>query len=169
MNRFHNTTFLFLFLLPVFSVAQDYSLCMQVIGSTGKAATRDGMHFTYTVGEAVVTTLTGGVNKMTQGFHQYDVCAVVSTHDVDLVAWNIEVFPNPATDLLTVRFAAEKSNALNLSVFTTLGQAVLTNQKLTQPDGSLLDCSQWQPGIYLLLLSDPATGAAATVRVVKAD
>lgn len=169
MNRFYYTILLSIFWLPVFSVAQDYSLCMQVIGSTGKAATRDGMHFTYTVGESVVLTLTGGVNKMTQGFHQPDVCAVVSTHDVDLAAWNIEVFPNPSTDLLTVRFAAEKSNALNLSVFTTLGQAVLTHQKLTQPDGSQIDCSQWQPGIYLLLLSDPATGAAATVRVVKAD
>lgn len=169
MNRFHYPVLLSLFLLPVFAAAQDYSLCLQVIGSTGKAAVRDGMHFTYTVGEAVTPTLTGGIYKATQGFHQYDVCAVVSTHDVDLAAWNIEVFPNPTTDLLTVRFAAEKSNALNLSVFTTLGQAVLTDQTLTQPDGSLLDCSQWQPGIYLLLLSDPATGAAATVRVVKAD
>ena len=163
MNRFHYTL-LSLLLLPVFSVAQDYSLCMQVIGSTGKAASRDGMHFTYTVGEAVTATLTGGVNKVTQGFHQY-----VSTHDVDLAAWNIEVFPNPATDLLTVRFSAEKSNTLNLSVYTPLGQAVLTDQTLTQPDGSLLDCSQWQPGIYLLLLSDPATGGVATVRVIKAD
>ena len=166
MNRFHYTL-LSLLLLPVFSVAQDYSLCMQVIGSTGKAASRDGMHFTYTVGEAVTATLTGGVNKVTQGFHQYDVCAVVSTHDVDLAAWNIEVFPNPTADLLTVRFSAEKSNTLNLSVYTPLGQAVLTDQTLTQPDGSLLDCSQWQPGIYLLLLSDPATGGAATMQLRK--
>lgn len=165
MNRLHYTA-LTLLLLPVFCAAQNYSLCMQVIGTTGKAASRDGMHFTYTVGEALTTTFTGGIYKATQGFHQPDVCAVVSTHDVDLATWNIEVFPNPTTDLLTVRFDGEKSNALNLSVFTPLGQAVLTHQTLTQPEGSPLDCSRWEPGIYLLLLSDPATGAAATVRVV---
>lgn len=169
MNRLRYTVLIPL-LLPVFGAAQNYSLCMQVIGTTGKAASRDGMHFTYTVGETLTTTLKeSGLYKATQGFHQPDVCAVVSTHDVDLASWNIEVFPNPATDRLTIRFDAEKSNALNLSAFTPLGQAVLTHQTLTQPQGSLLDCSQWQPGIYLLLLSDPATGAAATVRVVKGE
>ena len=161
----HLSAFLFLSFFAFHLPAQ--TLTPRVVASGGGFVSQPGFSLSYTVGEAVTATLTGGVNKVTQGFHQYDVCAVVSTHDVDLAAWNIEVFPNPATDLLTVRFAAEKSNTLNLSVYTPLGQAVLTDQTLTQPDGSLLDCSQWQPGIYLLLLSDPATGGAATVRVIK--
>ncbi|HMX40605.1 MAG TPA: hypothetical protein PKD78_09765, partial [Saprospiraceae bacterium] len=144
MNRLHYSIlslFLSFFLFTHFAAAQQYSQCMQVIGVTGKAAKRDGMHFTYTVGEAFTMTLTGGVNKMTQGFHQPDVCIIVSTDDVDLADWNIEVFPNPATDWLTVRFAADQSHTLRASVFTALGRAVLSDVPLTQPEGSSLDCS----------------------------
>lgn len=166
MNRLHYTFLILLLSLPTLSFSQDYSQCMQAIGTTGKTAKRDGMHFTYTVGEAVTLTLQGGVHTLTQGFHQPDVCVTVSTDDVDLAAWNIEVFPNPATDLLTVKYAADQTRSLRASVYTLLGDVVLTQQPLTQPEGSRLDCSQWAGGLYLLTLTDPESGATATVRVV---
>jgi|GEM_PF-425406 len=170
MNRFTNTTLLVCFFYAIGAAqTKPYDLCIQVVGSTGKATSRHGMHFTYTVGEPVILTRKGGIYTLTQGFHQPDVCAKVSTHNLDLAAWSIEVFPNPTTDFLTVRFDAEKSHALNVSVFNLLGQAIMTDRPLTVPDGSLLSCSDWQPGIYLLQLQDPATNATATVRVVKVN
>lgn len=170
MNRFtHTALFVCFFYAIGFAQTKPYDVCIQVIGATGKATSRDGMHFTYTVGEPVILTRKGGIYTLTQGFHQPDLCVTVSTHDLDLAAWSIEVFPNPAMDFLTVRFDSEKSNALNISVFDLLGQAVITDRPLTDPNGSLLSCSDWQPGIYLLQLQDPATKAVATVRVVKAN
>lgn len=37
---------------------------------------------------------------------------LVSTSDLDLAAWGIEVFPNPTADFLTVRFASDKGHGV---------------------------------------------------------
>lgn len=165
MNRFLSLA-LFLCLLPDISFAQDYESSLQVISAAGKSGTQGGLTFHYTIGEPVITTLSGNTRKVTQGFHQPEF-GVVSTYNPGLSAWNIEVFPNPTADALTVRFSTEKGDALRASVFNLLGQAMLTDQILTQPEGSRLDCAAWQPGVYILQLQDPATSGVASVRFVR--
>lgn len=148
------------------SFAQDYQTCIQVISASGKTGTQGGLTFTYTVGESAITTLSGS-RKLTQGFHQPELCMLVSTDDFDLSAWKVEVFPNPTADVLTVRFSDQNSGALRASVFNLLGQVVLSDQMLTQPDGSRIDCAAWQPGVYILRLQDPATRGIASLRFIR--
>lgn len=157
---------LFLCLLSNLSFAQDYENSIQVVSAAGKTGTQGGLTFHYTVGEPVITTLSGNTRKVTQGFHQPEL-GVVSTYNPGLAAWNIEVFPNPTAEALTVRFSNEKGNTLRASVFNLLGQAILTDRPLTQPEGSRLDCAAWQPGVYILQLQDPATSGVASVRFVR--
>ena len=166
MNRFLSFA-LFLCLFSNRSLAQDYETCIQVISASGKTGTQGGLTFTYTVGEPVITTLSGDTRKLTQGFHQPELCTVVSTKDFDLADWDIEVFPNPTANVLTVRFSNAKGNTLRASVFNLLGQAMLTNRPLTQPEGSRLDCAAWQPGVYILQLQDPSTSGVASVRFIR--
>lgn len=166
MNRFLSLA-LFLCLFSSISFAQDYQTCIQVIASTGKSGTQGGLTFTYTVGEPVITTLTGNSGKLTQGFHQPELCKLVATKDFDLTAWDIEVFPNPTADALTVRFSNEKGSALRASIFNMLGQVMLSDQALTQPGGTRIDCAAWQPGVYFLQLQDPSTLGVASVRFVR--
>ncbi|HRI62017.1 MAG TPA: T9SS type A sorting domain-containing protein [Saprospiraceae bacterium] len=165
MNRFLSLALL-LCLSADISLAQDYQTCIQVISASGKSGTQAGLTFTYTVGEPVITTLSGS-RKLTQGFHQPELCMLVSTNDFDLAAWNVEVFPNPTADVLTIRYSAEKGNNLRASVFNLLGQVMLSDQPLTQPDGSQLDCAAWQPGVYILQLQDPATSGVASMRFIR--
>lgn len=148
-------------------LAQGAENCSQVISAAGKSGTQAGLTFHYTVGEPVITTLSGNTRIVTQGFHQPELCMLVSTHDLDLAAWAIEVFPNPTADFLTVRFAGDKGNNLRASVFNLFGQVMLSDQSLSQPSGSRLDCSAWQPGVYILQLQDPATHSAASVRFIR--
>lgn len=149
------------------SLAQGAETCIQVISSTGLTATQGGLTFSYTVGEPAITTLAGNTRKLTQGFHQPELCKLVSTNNLDLAAWDIEVFPNPTADALTIRFSDEKGAQLRASVFNLLGQVILSDQILTQPDGSRLDLAAWQPGVYILQLQDPATRGVASVRFVR--
>ncbi len=165
MNRFLSLALL-LCLSANISLAQDYETCIQVISASGKTGTQGGLTFTYTVGESVITTLSGS-GKLTQGFHQPELCMLVSTNDFDLVAWNVEVFPNPTADVLTVRYSGEKGGGLRASVFNLLGQVMLSGQILTRPDGSRLDCAAWQPGVYILQLQDPATLGVASMRFIR--
>ena len=166
MNRFLSLALL-LCLYASTSFAQDYENITQVISASGKTGTQGGLTFIYTVGEPVITTISGDMRTLTQGFHQPELCTVVATNDLDLAAWDIKVFPNPTADILTVRFSDEKGSALRANVFNLLGQAMLTDRPLTQPDGSEIDCAAWQPGVYILQLQDPATLGVASVRFIR--
>jgi hypothetical protein len=161
--------FSFFLLSPfAFCAAQDYGLCIQVVASAGKTAAQGNYKIAWTVGEPVVTTLSMGGRTLTQGFHQPDICQSVATKDLDLAAWEIEVFPNPTADFLNIRFSDENgSGALRASVFDVLGRAMLLQQPLDEPSGTSLNCQAWQSGVYFLRLEDAATGAAATVRFVR--
>jgi Secretion system C-terminal sorting domain len=167
MNRFFILFFLLLLCGADISAQKKYELCNSVIGSTGQSSERGNLKFYYTVGEAVIITLKSNTQKLTQGFHQPDHCEFVSTGDLDLVALNIEVYPNPTEDRLSIRYDATKGGALYANVFDLLGRPVLSNHPLDRPDGASIECSAWQAGIYIIQLVDPETQASGTVRVVK--
>lgn len=167
MNRF----VLFLFALPLFACpgfSQGVGLCNQVLSAGGKVFVQQGNNWAWTVGEPVIFTL-GPVSNyiLTQGFHQPDLCQSVSTDETALSDWQIEVFPNPTTDQLHVRFSADKTGALRANVVDLLGRVMISDLPLDTPEDSVLDCSGWLPGVYLLLLQDTATKATTAVRFVR--
>ncbi|MEZ4963833.1 MAG: T9SS type A sorting domain-containing protein [Saprospiraceae bacterium] len=166
MNRSLSLALSLLF-SAAFCSAQGFQNCIEVLSAAGKTATQGGLTFSYTVGEPVITTISGNTRILTQGFHQPELCQVVSTHTPDLADWNIEVFPNPTADFLTIRFSDEKEPALRASVYNLLGEQMLDGALLSQPGGSLLDCSQWQPGVYILQLQAPSSSGMATVRFIR--
>ncbi len=167
MNRFVTVLFV-LFTLSRVASAQNVGLCNQILASAGKISIQQGNVWAWTAGEPVIFTL-GPVSNyiLTQGFHQPDLCQAVSTDETALSDWQIEVFPNPTSDQLHVRFSAEKTGALRATVVDLLGHIVLSNLTLDTPESSTLDCSGWLPGVYVLLLQDADTHATATVRFVR--
>ncbi len=166
MNRF----LLFALSLCAFSCtsfAQGYQNCIQVISASGKTATQGGLTFSYTVGEPVITTLIGNTRIVTQGFHQPELCKAVSTSNPALEAWNIEVFPNPTASHLTIRYTENGGRALHATVYNLFGQVIIDDYILNRPEGVSLDCSNWQSGVYILQLTDPATLSSGSVRFVR--
>ena len=166
MNRF----LLFALSLCAFchiSSAQGYQNCIQVISASGKTATQGGLTFSYTVGEPVITTLIGNTRIVTQGFHQPELCKAVSTSNPALEAWNIEVFPNPTASRLTIRYTENRGRDLHATVYNLFGQVLVDDYILDRPEGVSLDCSDWQPGVYILQLKDPASPASGSVRFVR--
>jgi hypothetical protein len=166
MSRLLLTTALW-HLALCFSAAQDARLFNQVVASTGNVAVQQGLNYAYTVGEVVIFTGSVGDFTLTQGFHQPEQTKIVSVDQPELADWNIEVFPNPVTDRLTVRFSTEKGSALRVNVLDLLGKVILDAHPLSEPTGSFIDCSLWQPGVYFLQLLDPQSRAHATVRIVR--
>jgi len=166
MNRFILTTFLWLGAFYTAS-AQNATLFNQVIGATGHIAVQQGLIYTYTVGEAVIVTLGSDNRILTQGFHQPEHTRIVSVGDPDFTGWDIQVFPNPVSEELTIRYSSEKGTALTATVVDLVGKVVLHNQPLSEPTGSTLDCRSWQPGVYFLILHDPVGRGSSTVRIIR--
>lgn len=166
MNRF----VLLLALLCTYgynAIAQDIFLCRQVISSSGKTATRDGLTFMYTVGEPVIFTGLAPDYIVTQGFHQPEVCTMHPVGTLDLDLWGLEVFPNPTTDYLTVRYSPLMDGDLRISVFDVSGRPILFNSPVAQASGSNIDCTHWQAGVYFIRFEEARTRAYATTRIIK--
>ena len=166
MNRLLLTAMLWHAVLS-FGAAQGATLFSQVVGSTGHVGVQQGLQYSYTVGETVIATLSSDNRILTQGFHQPEQTKIVSVGDPDFVDWDIQVFPNPVTDVLTVRVSADKGNALRVTVVDLVGSVILQEEILAEPDGSQVDCRSWQPGVYFIVLRDPAGRGMASTRVVK--
>lgn len=149
--------------------AQDLSLCHQVVGTTGKAVTESGLNFQYTVGEPIIATFKKqGVNiVLTQGFNQPDVCLPVTSTQPELWSgWDIQVYPNPASDWLTVQFTSPSSQTLQCNIFGPDGKVVVSDVTAS-PTGVQIDVSALSSGLYYLQLNDPVSGASGSVRFVK--
>ena len=147
--------------------SQNYSLCQQVIAAAGKSGQMGNRYYSYTIGEPFITTLSSAGNKLTQGFHQPELCKLVSTQSLELEKWQIEVFPNPTQDFLNIRFAPRADERLYARVYDLLGRPILQQIILDQPDGTQLDCSNWQAGVYFLQLSTVNGSASAVHRFVR--
>lgn len=155
------------FFFPILCYGQGYGLCMQVVANTGGSGTQGNYSVSWTVGELVTATLTGTDHKVTQGFHQPDVCTPVSTWNPDLESLGIEIFPNPCTSFLSIRYTDSGNSSLGLEIFDVLGHRVQQPMRLDLPEGTLIDASAWQPGIYFLQIKDNFSNSTATLRVVR--
>ncbi len=167
MNRSLHLIFLLGFLSISHYLSAQIGICNQVIASAGKATVQGGRTYAYTIGEPFIFTLTATSKIITQGFHQPDLCLPVLTNDLDINAWELEIYPNPASNLIHIRYSNEQKGLLSAQVFDLLGRPVMQNIALDQPDDSTLDCSNWQAGVYLIRLQDTRTRSAATVRVIR--
>ena len=166
MSRLLLTTLLWNAALML-GTAQDAKLFNQVVGSAGASGAQQGLTYSYTVGEVVISRISSGDRVLTQGFHQPEHTRIVTVGDPVFADWNIEVFPNPVSDVLTVRFSEQKGPFLSGMVVDLAGRIIRANVILNEPSGSSIDCSNWQAGVYFLVLRDPESRGAATSRIVR--
>lgn len=167
MNRFLFISF-FAFLCSETTFGQDYSLCSQVIGSAGNYVVTPNQRWSFTVGEVAIQTLTDTMLQVTvtQGFHQPELCTVVSTGSPEIDRLQIQVYPNPASTYWQIDCTQPDNAGLHLTVLNTLGQTRAT-ERIAKDGTTRIDCSGWQPGIYLLLVTDPVSKATGTLRLLK--
>lgn len=121
-----------------------------VVGNNGRfaqhAATGTSLH--YTLGEIMVARFANGGAQLTQGYHQvlYQITPVEETPYPD---WQLHIFPNPTTGLITIRTA----QTLDGHLFDATGREIL---RLSPTEGDThADLSRLPAGHYVLRLSEP--------------
>ncbi len=90
--------------------------------------------------------------------------AVVTSSVNEIAPTNAQLFPNPASDLLTVKWSTEVSNELSYIVVSVDGRTVL-NGSLTR-DVNSIEVANLSPGFYLLQVRN-ANGSMETKPFVK--
>jgi len=102
----------------------------EAISSTGSDASGSGGSASYTVGQIVYTTNTGTNGSVAQGIQQAYEISIVNgidnTKDINLAC---KVFPNPTTDILTLKVESFDNRNLSYQLFDISG-TLIESQKI---------------------------------------
>ncbi len=183
-----------LYLLAATSLAAQ-NLRPDVLSGGGQslADASGSARLSFTIGETAIQTIAVSNDNMVcaQGFHSRAIGSssldnpgsavaepnrnpqgllpTTATEGLDVAAWGLKVYPNPATQALVVEYSATDTNpTLDISLWDVHGRLVLDASRLLNGDTRRLDIQHIQVGIYLLrvLCSD---GRVGVVRILKAE
>ncbi|MEL6835516.1 MAG: T9SS type A sorting domain-containing protein [Bacteroidota bacterium] len=131
--------------------AQDLQRCRQYIGTAGSSSFLATNYISYSVGEAVIGTLSSPSTTITQGFQQPELCVVVS---VDVVEagddWSIRVFPNPTQQQLNLQWRGTGSIPDHRISIVDSSNRSLYLSDLTNLSTSQINLLPWPSGTYYL-------------------
>lgn len=105
---------------PLFS----QHLSHQVMVSAGNTVITDGYSLSQSAGEAAVTILTQDF-VLTQGFQQP---GIIFTDIVQPPGNGLEVYPNPVSDKLMIKFFGDVARDYNIEIMTITGNALISDE-----------------------------------------
>lgn len=160
---------LFILLLASTCLAAQITLEREVVGSLGQSFANGELQLSATVGEAVVTTLSGDGILLTQGFHQAEREDVTSVQIVPDILSDLAVYPNPATDHFWVRATTPAAQSLRFEVMDVTGRAFssLTRQLPAGTETRVsFTAADWPAGLYLIRLIAENGALAGSARLI---
>ncbi len=158
--------YLFLILVLTASVSVKAQQ-LEVVAASGDFYKNSSGSLSWTLGEAAIETLSESNYILTQGFQQSKI-TVTSVNELPGLDFTISVFPNPASDFLTVK--VEKNDGftgLMYHLYDINGKLLL----LKQPEGNetTISLSNFNPSIYFLevIQAKDSTDAKYCVSIFK--
>ena len=150
-------------LLLAFTAFSQTAIKKQSIDSGGAVASSGNTAVIYTIGEPVVQEASISNIHISEGFISPDIQAGLDIQDYTNLA-GVKVFPNPATDYITISFSEEAN--YNIAVFDQLGKQIKeinTGQTSTQS----INMQNYSRGIYLVLVKNTVKQQYVSYKVVK--
>ena len=137
---------LFLIAFGVISTANSQSASPELISSGGDSFQNSTYLLDWSIGECVTATLGNGTYILTQGFHQNNYSAVkVEDLRTDI---KLSVYPNPATDFVTIKFSAFQKQNIIMTLTNQTGKVLVRKRIVSETEQ--LDFSSYSCGIYFL-------------------
>lgn len=169
MKNFLQFLFLISFGCSAFIGQGQITLERQVIANAGSFDTAGDISLSWTLGETITETVSGGTLILTQGFQQPDPEEIDpnAVKEIPLEALGIKVFPNPASMEVVIQASKPDELPLGVQLFGMSGQLVLT-QKLIGPN-TTLNVGDLPDGVYILRFLTPDNLPVAPVKLQKAS
>lgn len=129
------------------SPASAQTALPMVVASIGSEAQIGNTNISYTVGEAVITTIAIDSNYLTQGFEQphWLTVGIIEATDDD-----IKIFPNPTPGLVNVHISS--SQTFDAAIYDVLGNLVVKPPNIS--GNAQIDLDGLAPANYVLLLTN---------------
>jgi hypothetical protein len=147
----------------IFSMAVVAGTAQQVIATNGDTKIVEGIEVSWTMGEAIVETLSGNTAILTQGFHQPGF-SVKSVTEPILSELKITLYPNPTRDILSMQFS-QYVEGLQYILYDMTGR-VLEYQWILSTDVRI-SLRHYSKGTYILKVTDTSLQDIQTFKVVR--
>ena len=135
----------------------------EVVSSNGDSKSAAGVEVSWTVGEAVVATLIGSSNTLTQGFHQTKL-TITAVSELLLPGIEIKVFPNPTQDFITIHFSEYVEDS-RYWLYDLRGK--LIENKLINSADTEINMEKYASGQYILKLTNKLRQPIQTFQIIK--
>lgn len=123
------------------------------IPATGGDASGVGGSTSFTVGQMVYTTNTGTNGSVAEGVQQpYEISVVVGIEQAGFSNFYCLVYPNPATDLLTLEIETTDNENLIFQLYDLMGKLLLS-ERVTAIKTSI-SMANLAPSTYFLKVTD---------------
>ncbi len=158
-----------LLFICIASAGYSQSLNLSVISSYGNFGSGTTGNLSSTLGEPMVATFTASSNILTQGFEQPDDAVMTAVPDNSSDQF-ISVYPNPATDRLTIE-GITASGPVELKLADISGR-VMISKYVDGNSGSQevdqLEIKDIKSGVYFLTVAEKNSGKIIrTFRIIK--
>lgn len=155
---------LLIFQLLISGVVLGQSVLPEVMSTAGDHFTSNDAQVSWTIGETVIESLENANNQLTQGFHQTNL---ILTSILDLAKeYNVEVFPNPTNDIITVQWK-ENVGKHSLDLYDNTGKRIYRNLERKADMTDIINVSDLASGSYFLLLSMPKDNSIQIFKIIK--
>jgi hypothetical protein len=150
-------------IILIFFLAGVMVSAQEVVSSNGDSKSAAGYEVSWTVGEAVIATMIGSTNTLTQGFQQTRL-TVTAVTDLLYPGLEIKVFPNPTQEFITIRFS-EYIEDTRYSLYDLRGK--LIENKLINAADTEINLKKYASGQYILKLTNKSRQAIQTFQIIK--
>ncbi len=130
-----------------------------VIGSCGQTQSSEGNKVSWSVGEPVIGTMTGGGHQLGNGFLPSLDFSLLIVPEKENTSF-IEVYPNPASEL--IKFKSDLPGQLIVRISSINGKEIF-NTEINSADN--LNVSFLTQGLYLMRITDVKTNRINTYRI----
>lgn len=143
-----------LLIFHAISIAQE--IYPSVSNTDGFYKKTDNGSIAISIGELAVSTINGSAGIITQGFLQPEIQPPCSDFDLDY-------FPNPVTDFITIRDTACGKIIHRIEVFNMVGNYVMGVRLVNRE----ADLSNLRVGLYIIRGYDATDKVLGTFKIVK--
>lgn len=139
----------FLMLIAILGLTFYGLQAQESVNISGGDAAGSGGKVAYSIGQVVYTTIYGEDGKIFQGVQQpYEILEVSAIEELNENNYNISVFPNPTSDLITISIEGMDNPYAELQVYDMMGKLLMS--KTMSDTQTQLDFNNLTPATYFV-------------------
>lgn len=157
---------LVLFAFILFGYVIPQSKTLEVNPAAGDEFTASDITLNWTIGEGIIETFSNNEMVLTQGFQQPSLKITV-VEESDKIDFQINVYPNPTKDFLTINLLSENDISCTTELFDMSGKLLFSKIFKGREITENVDLTNYSSNLYILRIIDTNGKLVRTYKIQK--